>query len=56
MCSKVSFIFGMVGGMAVGCAIGVMSQSRPVKTAKKKLMHSPAGKVVKSIADAIEQL
>jgi hypothetical protein len=36
--------------------MGVMSQSRQVKTAKKKIFRSPAGRVVKSIADVIEQM
>ncbi len=56
MCSKIPFMAGMAAGLVVGCTMGVMSQSRQVKTAKKKLMHSPAGKVVKTIADVIEQM
>lgn len=56
MCSKVPFMVGMAAGLVVGCTMGVMSQSRPAKMAKKKIMHSPAGKVVKTIADVIEQM
>ena len=56
VCSKVPFMVGMAAGLVVGCTMGVMSQSRQVKTAKKKIMRSPAGRVVKSIADVIEQM
>ena len=56
MCSKIPFMVGMAAGLVVGCTMGVMSQSRQVKTAKKKIMRSPAGRVVKSIADVIEQM
>lgn len=56
MCSKVPFMLGMAAGLVVGCTMGVVSQSRPVKTARKKFMHSPAGKVMKGIADVIERI
>ncbi len=56
MCSKIPFIIGMAAGIAVGSAVGVMSQSRTVKVAGKKFMRTPAGRVVKSVAGMIEQL
>ena len=53
--NKITFMGGMVLGLAVGGAVGALSQSRKAKMMGKKFMHSPAGKLLKDISGIIEE-